>query len=320
MAIAIMTSGGDSAGMNPAIKKFVKIVLERGEVPYLIYDGLEGLIDDNIHEATHETVAGIVHLGGTIIRSSRSKRFFEYDYRKQAFDNLQRRGIDKLMVLGGDGSFKALDIFYKDFGVSFIGVPATIDNDIHGTDYCLGVDTALNVIRTAIDGIRDTAASFKRGFVMEIMGRDCGYLTLMSAMTNGAEVMIIPEIKYDLESIKARLKNEIKNGRRYAVALVAEGVKVAQELTEWMQKEVGMESRLTVLGHVQRGGNPTVYDRRMAFEFVAFGMEKLLNDAQCHHVVVYKDADFDFVTIDFINSGKYEISPELIELTRHLSR
>ena len=132
--------------------------------------------------------------------------------------------------------------------------------------------------------------------------------------------MIIPEIEYDLESIKARLKNEIQNGRRYAVALVAEGVKVAQELTEWMQKEVGMESRLTVLGHVQRGGNPTVYDRRMAFEFMAFGMEKLLNEEKCHHVVVYKDADFDFVTIDFINSGKYAISPELIELTRHLSR
>ncbi len=319
MGIAIMTSGGDCAGMNPAIKKFVKLCFEYGEEPYLIYDGLEGLIDNTIVPANHEIVAGIVHLGGTIIRSSRSKRFFEHKYRQQAFDNLKALGIDKLVVLGGDGSFKALDVFYKDFGVSFVGIPATIDNDIHGTEYCLGVDTALNIIRDAVDDIRDTAASFKRGFVLEIMGRDCGYLTLVSALTNGAEVMIIPELPYDLDSIKARLKKEVDNGRRYAIALVAEGVKVTEEVRRWMEEEVGMESRVTVLGHIQRGGNPTVFDRLMAFEFMTEAFKKLMSDPASNYVVVYKDSKFDYVTIDFINSAKYEIKPELIALSKHLS-
>lgn len=319
MGVAIMTSGGDCAGMNPAIKKFVKLCYEHGEKPYLIYDGLEGLIDNNIKAADHEMVAGIVHLGGTIIRSSRSKRFFDPQYRQQAFENLQALGVDKLVVLGGDGSFKALDVFFKEYGVSFVGIPATIDNDIHGTEYCLGVDTALNIIRNAIDDIRDTASSFKRGFVLEIMGRDCGYLTLVSALTNGAEVMIIPELPYNLDSMKQRLKSEIANGRRYAIALVAEGVKVSEKVSRWMEEEVGMESRVTVLGHIQRGGNPTVFDRLMAFEFMTHAFEKLLSDRNCNYVVVYKDSKFDYVTIDFINSARYTIKQELIDLAKHLS-
>ncbi|NWF66743.1 MAG: 6-phosphofructokinase, partial [Campylobacterales bacterium] len=154
MGIAIMCSGGDCAGMNPAIKKFVDYSFDLGRKPYLIYDGLEGLIDGNIKEATYGDVAGIVHDGGTKIRSSRSKRFFDIKYREQALKNLTDRGIDKLVVLGGDGSFRAMNQFYNDFKIKFIGVPSTIDNDIFGTDYCLGVDTALNIIRDAIDDIR----------------------------------------------------------------------------------------------------------------------------------------------------------------------
>jgi len=319
VSIAIMTSGGDCAGMNPAIKKFVKYCIEKGETPYLIYDGLEGMIDNSIQSCTHETVAGILHLGGTIIRSSRSKRFFDYEYRKQAYENLKALDIDKLVVLGGDGSFKALDVFYKEFGVSFAGIPATIDNDIFGTEYCLGVDTALNIIRDAIDDLRDTASSFKRAFVVELMGRDCGYLTLISALTSGAEVMIIPEVKYNLDSMKKRLKDEIKNGRRYIISMVSEGTKATREIRDWLKDEVGMECRVTILGHIQRGGNPSVFDRLMAFEFMTKALDRLFNEENCNSIVVYNNSKFDYVSIDYINSGKYRIKEELIEIARHMT-
>lgn len=320
MGIAILTSGGDCAGMNPAIKQFVDYCFHKGVVPYLIYDGLEGLIDGNIKKATHSDVAGILHEGGTRLRSSRSKRFFEYTYRKQAYENLQTHGITKLIILGGDGSFRALKQFYHDFGVEFIGIPATIDNDIFGTDYCLGVDTALNIIRGATDAIRDTSSSFKRGCVIETMGRDCGYLALISALTCGAEVCIIPELSYDLKSLGKRLKNEIQNGRMYVVCVVAEGTKLTHTLVDWLENDVGIETRATILGHIQRGGNPTVYDRLMAVEFVTFAIDKLLQeDTNDGLVIVYKDGKFDFVTIDFVNSATYTIKQSLLDMAKGLT-
>lgn len=318
MAIAIMCSGGDSAGMNPAIKKFVDYSFDLNLEPYLIYDGLEGLIDGSIQKATYEAVAGIIHDGGTILRSSRSKRFFEYGYRKQAFDNLKKYNIDKLIVLGGDGSFRALKQFYDDFNVNFVGIPSTIDNDIFGTDYCLGVDTALNVLRNAIDDIRDTASSFKRGFVIETMGRDCGYLALISALTSGAEVCIIPELEYDLDRLKTRLRRELKEGRKYILAIVSEGTKVTDKIVDWLENEVGIETRATILGHIQRGGNPTVFDRLTAFEFVTYAIDKLLKDENTNTVVVYRDSKFEFASIDYITSDKYKIKPELLEFAKKM--
>ncbi len=318
MAMAIMCSGGDCAGMNPAIKKFVDYCFDLGVEPYLIYDGLEGLIDNQIKKATHEDVAGIVHDGGTILRSSRSKRFFEYDYRKQAYENLQKSGIDKLVVLGGDGSFRALNQFYKDFNINFVGIPSTIDNDIFGTDYCLGVDSALNIIRNAIDDIRDTASSFRRAFVIEVMGRDCGYLALISSLTSGAEICIIPELEYNLNTLKDRLTRELKGGRKYVLAIVAEGTKMSEKMVKWLEEDVKIETRATILGHVQRGGNPTVFDRLMAFEFVAYGVDKLLSDSSANAVVVYKDSKFTFESIEYVNSAKYTIKPELLKLAKKM--
>lgn len=319
MSIAILTSGGDCAGMNPAIKHFVDYCFYKNIQPYLIYDGLEGLIDGPIKKAVHADVAGILHEGGTKIRSSRSKRFFEYTYREQAYSNLKEQGIDKLVILGGDGSFRALDQFYKDFSVPFVGIPATIDNDIFGTDYCLGVDTALNMIRVATDAIRDTSASFKRGCVIETMGRECGYLALVSAITCGAEVCIIPELPYNLESLGKKLKNQMRNGRRYIVAIVAEGTKQTQNIVKWLENDVGIETRATILGHTQRGGNPTVHDRLMAIEFVSNAVDKLLsNDFKAGVVVVYKDSKFEFVTIDYVNSSQYQIKNHLINLAKSM--
>ena len=314
-------SGGDCAGMNPAVKQFVDYCFELNIKPYLIYDGLEGLIDGNIKEATYSDVAGIIHEGGTKLRSSRSKRFFEYEYRKQAYENLKSHGITKLIILGGDGSFRALAQFNKDFNIPFVGIPATIDNDIFGTDYCLGVDTALNIIRSATDAIRDTSSSFKRACVIETMGRECGYLALISAITCGAEVCIIPEVKYNLKTLGEKLKNEIAQGRQYIICIVSESEKITSQLVDWLEHDVGIETRATILGHVQRGGNPTVYDRLMAAEFVIYAVNKLFNmedDNTQGFVIVYKDGKFEFVSIDYVNSSKYKIKQNLLNMAESM--
>ncbi len=319
MSIAIFTSGGDCAGMNPAIKHFVDYCFLKNIQPFLIYDGFEGLINGNIKHAQHSDVAGIIHEGGTILRSSRSKRFYKYKYRKQAYRNLQKYGIDKLVVLGGDGTFRGLNQFYQDFKIPFIGIPATIDNDIYGTDYCLGVDTALNIIRGATDAIRDTSASFQRACVVETMGRDCGYLALISAITCGAEVCIVPELKYDLDSLKSKLKNEIKNGRQYIIAVVSEGTKQTTNIVNWLENEIGIETRATILGHIQRGGNPTVHDRLMAVEFISFAIDKLLkNDITNGQVIVYKNTNFKFISSDKINSKIYKINQRLLNMASNM--
>lgn len=314
MSIAIISSGGDCAGMNPAIKYFVEHSIFSGLKPYCIYDGLEGLIDGNIKEATFADVSGIIHLGGTIIGSSRSKRFFDKHYRQIAFSNLKKLKIDKIIVLGGDGSFRAMDIFCSEFDLKFVGIPSTIDNDIYGTEYCLGVDTALNIIRSSIDSIRDTAASFKRAFVVETMGKECGYLALVSAITSGAEVCIIPEMPYDLQHKKQQILTELQNGRRYIICVVAEGTGVTQKMVKWCEDELGMETRATVLGHIQRGGNPTVFDRLMASQFVKKAIDQIVSKKVCKDVIVYKDSRFEFVDINYIASNKYQIDDDLIQI------
>ena len=316
--IAIITSGGDAAGMNPAVKCAVEYAAQRGHTPYLVYDGLRGLIDDNIVLSTRDLVSGILHRGGTVLRSSRSKRFFDIEFRRQAFENLKRRGIEKLIVIGGDGSFRALNQFYADFGVPFAGIPATIDNDIAGTDYCLGVDTALNVIRESIDSIRDTASSFSRAFVVEVMGRHCGYLALTSALSCGAEICLVPEMPYDLDTIGARLRDEIANGRRYVLAVVAEGTKMGDYLTRWINDTIGMEARLTVLGHVQRGGSPTVHDRVMAYKFAVAAVDSL-DAGQTNSIMVYRDGTFGHLPIQAVADQKYKLDAGLLRLAGPLA-
>jgi 6-phosphofructokinase 1 len=316
--IAIMTSGGDAAGMNPAIKCCVEYASQRGYQPFLVYDGLRGLIDNKIVPATRELVSGILHRGGTVLRSSRSKRFFELEFRQQAYENIKALGIEKLIVIGGDGSFRALNQFYADFGVPFAGIPATIDNDIAGTDYCLGVDTALNVIRQSIDSIRDTASSFNRAFVVEVMGRHCGYLALVSALSCGAEVCLVPEVEYDLDKIGARLKADIAEGRGYVVAVVAEGVKMADYLTRYINDSIGMEARLTVLGHVQRGGSPTVHDRVMAYKFSVAAVDAL-ERGETNAIMVFRDGTYGHLPVDAVAHQKYKLDPTLIKLAGPLA-
>ncbi len=313
-----MTSGGDAAGMNPAVLCAAEQAAKSGMKPYLIYEGLRGLIDDEIYEATKERTKGMLYTGGTLLRSARSTRFFEEKYRQQAFDNLQKRNINKLIVIGGDGSFNALNQFYNDFQVPFAGIPATIDNDIPGTDYCLGVDTCQNMIRTSIDSIRDTANSFNRAFVIETMGRHCGYLAMTTALTCGAEICLVPEIPYDLDSIAKRLKNEVANGRKSLIAIAAEGVRMSDHLTRWINDTLNMDARLTVLGHIQRGGSPTVYDRIMAFKFATAAVESL-KAGHTNKIMTFREGQIGTESIDYV-AGQKPVVPELIlDLCRSLS-
>ncbi len=312
--IAILCSGGDVSGMNPAIKHFVEYSLAKGLKPFLVYDGFEGLIDNKIVSAGYADVSGIINRGGTKIGSARSQRFFDPAFRKQAKANLESHGIDKLVVMGGDGSFRGMELFYKEHGVAFAGIPSTIDNDIVGTDYCLGVDTALNIIREALDAIRDTAASFKRAFVVETMGRDCGYLALVSGLTSGAELCLIPEIPYDLSHYEARFKQDLAEGRRYFLAVVSEGIKEDSEaIAAWFEEKIGVESRVTVLGHIQRGGNPSSRDRLMAYRFVNFGIDGLLAGER-DKISCYNNSRFNYKSIADVANKVHEIEPSLLKL------
>lgn len=310
--IAILCSGGDVSGMNPALKHFVEYSLQKGLTPYFVYDGFEGLIDNEIKKASYCDVAGIITRGGTVIGSARSERFMQKKYRDIAKLNLTKLDIGMLIVLGGDGSFRGLDIFYKEHKVKFCGIPSTIDNDIHGTDYSLGVDSALNIIKTSIDAIRDTASSFKRAFVIETMGRDCGYLALVTHLTSGSELCLIPEKKYDLKDYEEDFKQQIKDGRRYFIAVVSEGIEQdSTEIAEWFENKIGMESRVSILGHIQRGGNPTVKDRLMAYKFIVNAVDGLL-EGKKESVICYDRFGFNFKSIEEVTSKTKELDSELL--------
>jgi len=229
------------------------------------------------------------------------------EYRKQAKENL-----DALEI------FRGMEVFYKEHGIQFCGIPATIDNDIAGTSYCLGVDTSLNIIRIAIDAIRDTASSFGRAFVIETMGRECGYLALVSALTSGAELCLIPEVPYDLKHYEKRFKDEIANGRKYFLIIVSEGIKEdSKDIVKWCEEKVGIEARLTILGHIQRGGNPTVYDRLMAYKFVSHAIDGLLKGHK-DSVVCYNDGGFSYKAIEEVALQKYTLDVELLSHLKEL--
>lgn len=316
--IAILCSGGDVSGMNASIKRFVEYAYDNSLVPYFIYDGYEGLIDNKIKKATYKDVSGIINRGGTILGSSRSKRFMEQKYRDIAKENLIKLQIDKLVVLGGDGSFKGMEIFYKESGIKFCAIPSTIDNDINGTDYSLGVDTALNIIKDAIDNIRDTASSFSRAFVIETMGRNCGYLALISALTSGAELCLIPEIPYELNRYKNDFIAQMKSGRKYFIAIISEGIKDSSEdITKWFKDEIGIEARATILGHIQRGGNPSTYDRLMAYKFTTYAVDGLLS-SHTNSAICYNSGGFEYKSIDEIVSKKFELNAELIRFAKNV--
>jgi len=311
--IAIVCSGGDVAGMNPALRYFVEYSLKNNLEPYFIYDGFEGLIDNKIKKASIFDVEDIINRGGTIIKSSRSKRFFDAKYRAIAKDNLEKIGIDMLIVLGGDGSFRGMEVFYKEHNIKFAGIPSTIDNDIAGTNYCLGVDSALNIIKDAVDAIRDTAESFNRALVIETMGKECGYLALTSALTSDADLCLIPEVEYQLSDFEESLKQKYKNGKKYFIAIIAEGIKEsANDIAKWFEDKINIESRVSILGYIQRGGIPTSFDRLMAYKFIKYAIDGLLNGKN-DSIICFGNSGFEYKSIYEVANQKYSLDKSLLE-------
>lgn len=263
--IAVLTSGGDSPGMNPAIRSITRTGLNKGLKIIGIRNGYQGLLENEITELNSFIVSGRVRDAGTFLQTSRCPEFVKEDGQRKALDILASHKIDGLIVIGGDGSLQGARCLHK-FGLPVIGLPGTIDNDIYGTDMCIGVDTALNTIISLVDMIRATAASHRRCFVVEVMGRSSGYLALMSTISTGSQVAVIPEFRVNLNSICEVLHNRFSAHHNNSVILVAEGVFSGDVFMKKLLDvgRVKQEVRLTVLGHIQRGGTPTHYDRLLA--------------------------------------------------------
>ena len=265
--IAVLTSGGDAPGMNAAIRAVVRSADARGVQVYGVQRGFEGLIDGRLSYLSARRVSGILHLGGTVLGTARSDAFRTIEGRSHAAEHLQEQEIEGIVVIGGDGSFRGAQALSKESGIAVVGVPGTIDNDISGCDYTLGFDTAVNTALEAIDRLRDTAASHQRAFFIEVMGRSSGWIALFSAIAGGATDVMVPERPTDIDDLVSRIRQAFELGKQYCLVVVAEGddaggaYEVARRCGEGMSE---LDHRVTTLGHVQRGGPPTMRDRILA--------------------------------------------------------
>ncbi|KJS87344.1 MAG: 6-phosphofructokinase [Peptococcaceae bacterium BICA1-8] len=273
--IALLTSGGDAPGMNAAIRAVVRTAIYHNLEVYGVMRGYAGLIEGVMHKMDLGSVADIIKRGGTILHTARSKEFMTPEGRQKALENLKHFEIDGLVVIGGDGSFRGASELHK-LGLSVIGIPGTIDNDIHGTEFSIGFDTAINTVVEAIDRIRDTATSHERIFLVEVMGRSSGWIALESGLAGGAESILVPEIEPDYNEIVDRLKRGMGRGKRHSIIIVAEGVDSAYNVSTEIEKRIGLDTRVTVLGHIQRGGSPTTLDRVIASKMGASAVGLLL--------------------------------------------
>lgn len=274
--IGVLTSGGDASGMNPALRAVVRTAIVSGLEVIGIERGYEGLLNGWFKMMNLSSVGGIINRGGTILRTARSERFKTEEGLQEAANALREQGIEGLVVIGGDGSFRGAERLEEVSGVCVVGIPATIDNDIGGTEYTLGYDTALQVAMDAIDKIRDTADSFERIFVIEVMGRSRGFIAAAVGLAGGAEAILVPEIPFDPVQICERLKQGIARGKRSAIIVTAEGAAKASEVATFVEMYLREEVRATVLGYTQRGGSPTAMDRIMGSRFGALAVELLL--------------------------------------------
>jgi len=279
--IGILTSGGDAPGMNAAVRAAVRTALHLGATPFAIDEGYVGMIAGEGHEMTSRDVSNIIQRGGTVIHTGRSPEFFTPEGRAQAVSNLEGWRLEGLVLIGGDGSFRGALELLKVWGGRIVGVPGTIDNDLWGTDLTIGFDTAVNTALESIDKIRDTADAHKRTFIVEVMGRHAGFIALAVGIAGGAEVICIPERPTDVQAIAHDLAEHRAAGKRSIIMVVAEGDEAgsATEIGEKLRRIAGIESRVTVLGHVQRGGSPTATDRILATKLAAFAVESLLGGA-----------------------------------------
>lgn len=314
--IGVLTSGGDSPGMNAAVRAVVRKAIFHEVEVFGIYYGYQGLLAGNIEQLEAGDVGDIIQRGGTKLYSARCEEFRSDEGQYRAIEQLKKHGIEGLVVIGGDGSYRgAMALTEK--GIPCIGVPGTIDNDIPGTDYTIGFDTALNTIIEAIDKIRDTATSHERTFIIEVMGRDAGDLALWAGLAGGAETILIPEVDFDMEDMIDRLQKGKKRGKKHSIIIVAEGVMGANELAEMIHGKIELETRVSVLGHIQRGGSPTGRDRVLGSLFGARAVEVLLdgNGGQAvgmkNHQVVDYDMRKAFLEEHDTDMSLYKLSKEL---------
>ncbi|MBN8690645.1 MAG: 6-phosphofructokinase [Armatimonadetes bacterium] len=317
--IAVITSGGDSPGMNAAIRGTVRAAIGRGASVVGFYHGYEGVIGMEYIELESKSVGGIISQGGTILRTARSKEFRTMEGRKKAFDNLTSLGIEGLVVIGGDGSLTGAKALYEEFGFPVMGVPGSIDNDISGTDFSIGFDTAVNGALGAIDRVRDTAYSHERVFVIEVMGRHNGFIALESGLAGGAEAVIIPEIPYSLFEICESLKEMHEKGKRSSLIIVAEGALRANEVRDFIEKNTGFEARYLVLGHMQRGGSPTAFDRVLALRLGTHAANRLMSGFSGEMVGVDGNQLVSH-PLNYVLSTERTIDPEKLLLVEVMAR
>lgn len=317
-AIGVLTSGGDAPGMNAAIRAVVRTGIYYGYKVFGIKKGYNGLINGDVTEMTLRSVSDIIHRGGTILQTARCPEFKTEAGLKKAAAMAGVFGIDAIVVIGGDGSFRGAKDLSR-YGVNAIGVPGTIDNDIGCSEYTIGYDTALNTVQDAIDKIRDTAYSHERCSVLEVMGRHAGYIAINVGISGGAEVVLLPERTYDINRDVIKPIIEGRNrGKKHYVVIVAEGVGGAIEIAKAIEEKTGIETRATILGHIQRGGSPTVRDRVMASIMGARAVE-LIRDGAVNRIVAVKDGRVVDYEINEALDMKKTIDDKLVELSSILA-
>ena len=319
--IGVMTSGGDSPGMNAAIRAVVRTGIYNGLEVFGVMRGYAGMIENEIMPMHSRSVANIIQRGGTILKTARCKEFFDKEGRKTAYKNLQKLGIDGMVIIGGDGSFRGADIFSREFDIPCIGLPGTIDKDIAGTDFTIGFDTAVNTAVEAIDKIRDTMDAHDRLFIIEVMGRDAGYIALHSGIATGAENILIPERKTDIEDLVSSLQEKEKRKKLVNLVVVAEGDgfgganEVAKVITERLPNA---ETRVCILGHIQRGGSPSCLDRLIASRMGYAAVECLVEGR--HNVMVgIMNNKMHFTPLEKAIKAKQRISDEWMKIVKILA-
>ena len=317
-AIAVMTSGGDSPGMNAAARAVVRTALFEGVDVYGIYNGYQGMLDDDIKELDRKSVSDIIQRGGTFLGTARCAAFKTPEGRKKGFDNLAKRGIEGLVIIGGDGSLTGGSLLSKETGLPIVGLPGTIDNDVWGMDYTIGSDTAANTIVGAINKLRDTASAHRRIILVEVMGRHSGWLAMMAGIAGGAEYILVPEVKFDMDIVCRELRAAYDAGKRYSIIVVAEGAGSAVELSKIVAEKTAIDTRVSVLGYIQRGGQPTVEDRMKASLLGEKAALAIISGAT-NVVFGFNEGKVVGVNLfDAVNNTK-TLNPELVRLSRVLA-
>lgn len=319
--IGVLTSGGDSPGMNAAIRAVVRTGIYNGLEVYGVMRGYSGMIDDDIIKMESRSVANIIQRGGTILKSARSPEFREHAGRQIAYENIKKRGIDGLVVIGGDGSFKGAQKFSNEFDIPCIGLPGTIDKDIAGTDFTIGFDTAVNTAIEAIDKIRDTADAHDRLFIVEVMGRDAGYIALHSGIATGAENILIPEAKTNIDELINSLSEKEKRRKLVNLVVVAEGDEFGggNEIARIVKRRLpNIDTRVAILGHIQRGGSPTCLDRLIASRMGYHAVESLLQ-GRYNVMVGIINNKLHYTPLDHAVKAKQKLSSQWLKIVKILA-